>query len=327
MYLPQKLKKGDLIRLIAPSGSYAIVNSEQREIARRRFEEDLGLKISFGVHVEEIDEFKSSSIESRLTDLHEAFLDDEVKGIICIEGGFNSNQLLPYVDWDLIKSHPKIFVGYSDITVLNNAILIKTGMISYSGPMYSTMGMKKGYEYMLLYFKKCLMEDGEYEIVPGEYTSDDDWEGDQENRTFTKNEGVWVINEGVIEGEIVGGNLSSLALLFGTEYMPSLENKILFLEEDYEWQLKHVDRCITGLTQTPYFENVMGIVWGRFEGTSGVSRDNLIQMTKNNEKLKSLPMIGNVDFGHANPKATIPIGGKARIEVAGDRVKIIMLTH
>ena len=85
--IANKLKRGDLIRVLAPSQSYGIVKSQQREIARKRVEEDLGWKITFGKHVEEIDEFNSSSIRSRLEDLHQAFADPEVAGILCIEGG------------------------------------------------------------------------------------------------------------------------------------------------------------------------------------------------------------------------------------------------
>src|SRR5680860_43589 len=124
---PQKLKKGDKVRVIAPSRSMAIISQETRDIAKNRFEE-LGLELSFGKHIEEIDDFVSSSIESRIEDLHDAFCDSRVKAIFTVIGGFNCNQLLQYIDWDLIKNNPKIFCGFSDITALNNAIYAKTGL-------------------------------------------------------------------------------------------------------------------------------------------------------------------------------------------------------
>src|SRR3990167_2363671 len=127
---PEKLRKGDEVRIIAPSRSMAIISEESKKIANQRFS-DLGLKLSFGKHVEEKDDFCSSSIASRAEDLHEAFFDKNVKAIITVIGGFNSNQLLKYIDWKIIKDNPKIFCGFSDITILNNAILQKTGLVSY----------------------------------------------------------------------------------------------------------------------------------------------------------------------------------------------------
>ena len=126
----------------------------------------MGLKLNFGKHLEEKDEFVSSSVKSRIEDLHDAFRDQNVKAIITVIGGFNSNQLLKYLDWNLIKNNPKIFCGYSDITALNNAIFANTGLISYSGPHYSTFGQELYFEYTLEYFKKCFFSEDQFEIIP-----------------------------------------------------------------------------------------------------------------------------------------------------------------
>ncbi len=106
---PEKLKKGDLAQIIAPATSLSIISQENREIANQRFA-DMGLKIAFGKNVEEVDDFSSSSIESRIEDLHDAFRNPEAKAVFAVIGGFNSNQLLRYIDWDLIKKNPKIFL-------------------------------------------------------------------------------------------------------------------------------------------------------------------------------------------------------------------------
>src|SRR3989338_6130124 len=171
---PEKLKIGDEVRIIAPSRSIKILSEEIKRIADKRFL-DLGLKLTFGKHVYETDEFNSSNIESRIADLHEAFSDKDVKAVITVIGGFNSNQLLKYIDWDLIKNNPKIFCGYSDITALNNAIFAKTGLITYSGPHYSTFGQKLYFNFTLDYFKKCLMEVKPFEIKSSNCWSDDEW--------------------------------------------------------------------------------------------------------------------------------------------------------
>ncbi len=161
--IPQKLKYGDLIRVIAPSSSLGIIAPDCRAIATKRLE-DLGLKVTFGAHAEEMDEMKSSSIPSRIADLHEAFADPTIKAVFAVIGGSNVNQILRYIDWDVIRKNPKIFIGYSDTTALQNAILAKADLATYSGPVYSTFGQKLHFDYTLDYFKKCLMSEGPYEI-------------------------------------------------------------------------------------------------------------------------------------------------------------------
>jgi len=143
MIIPPKLKQGDEIRIIAPSRSMAIISQEVRDIAIKRLEK-LGFKITFSKNCEEIDDFNSSSIKSRIEDLHNAFRDKNVKGILTAVGGFNSNQILKYLDYNLIKNNPKILCGLSDITALQNAITSKTGLITYSGPHISMFGMIEG---------------------------------------------------------------------------------------------------------------------------------------------------------------------------------------
>ena len=201
---PEKLKAGDEVRVVAPSRSLAIVSKVNREIANRRFA-DMGLKLSFGKHVEESDDFISASIESRVEDLHEAFADKNVKAIITVLGGFNCNQLLRYLDWDLIKNNPKIFCGYSDITALNNAMFAKTGLVNYSGPHYSTFGQELYFDYTLEYFKKCLLSQDSFEIKPSENWSDDMWYMNQTERNLITNEGFLIINEGKASGALLGG--------------------------------------------------------------------------------------------------------------------------
>jgi muramoyltetrapeptide carboxypeptidase LdcA involved in peptidoglycan recycling len=128
--------------------------------------------------------FGSSSIEERIEDLHQAFADESVDIILTTIGGHNCNQLLKHLDYQLIKENPKVIVGYSDITALTNAIHAKTGLITYSGPHFSTFGMKKGVDYTIDYFQKCLMMEDPFTVNPSTHWSDDAWYLDQENRTF-----------------------------------------------------------------------------------------------------------------------------------------------
>lgn len=323
---PAKLSVGDEVRVIAPSRSLAIISQESRKIANNRFAE-LGLKLSFGKHVEEIDDFVSSSIQSRVEDFHDAFGDKNVKAVITIIGGFNCNQLLRYLDWQLIKNNPKIFCGFSDITALNNAILAKTGLVSYSGPHYSSFGQELYFDYTLAYFKKCLFSEDSFAINPSEKWSDDAWYQDQKARNLIDNDGFLIINEGEASGTIIGANLCTLNLLQGAEYFPSLANSVLFIEDDYESLAHTFDRDLQSLIHLPDFKEVKGIVIGRFQKASKITDELLIKIIRSKKELDNMPVIANVDFGHTDPKITFPVGGEVNLVAKGNKTKLELVKH
>ncbi|MFA5806668.1 MAG: S66 peptidase family protein [Melioribacteraceae bacterium] len=323
---PNKLNVGDEVRVIAPARSLAIISKENREIANKRIEE-LGLKISFGKHVDEMDDFASSSIESRIEDLHEAFSNKNVKAVFTVIGGFNSNQLLKYIDWDLIKKNPKIICGYSDITALNNSIFAKTGLVTYSAPQYSTFGQKLYFDYTLDYFEKCLFKNDPFEIKPSESWSDDKWYKDQDNRKLIPNEGWLVINEGNAEGTILGANLCTFNLFQGTEYMPSLNNSILFLEDDETSKSFNFDRNLQSLIHLPDFSEVKGIVIGRFQKESEITNSLLTQIIKTKRELNNIPVLANVDFGHTSPIISFPVGGTCKVEATSESQSLRIIEH
>jgi LD-carboxypeptidase N-terminal domain len=141
--LPRKLRPGDQIRVIAPSLSRAFVMAHDHSaLIEERFH-TLELEVFFGEHVDEHDAFQSSPRESRIADLHAAFRDPNVAGILTVIGGFNSNELLADVDWELVAANPKVFCGFSDITALQNAMLARSRLVTYSGPHWSTFGMRR----------------------------------------------------------------------------------------------------------------------------------------------------------------------------------------
>ncbi|HRD69008.1 MAG TPA: LD-carboxypeptidase [Legionella sp.] len=326
--IPNKLKQGDEIRVIAPSRSLAIITEQTRKIANQRFE-DLGLKLSFGQHVIESDVFYSSSIKSRLHDLHEAFHDKNIKAIFTVLGGYNVNQLLDGIDYQLIASNPKILCGYSDITALQNAIYAKTGLVTYSGPHYSSLGMEQGIDWSLDYLIKCLFNEAPYIIEASTQWSDDAWFLDQTNRHFMSNDGHWIIQPGEAKGTILGANLCTLNLLQGSAFMPSLENSILFLEDDALTGNESAvifDRDLQSLIQQPGFEGVKGLIIGRFQKASHICCDLLKTIIQNKKELRNMPIIANVDFGHTDPMITFPIGGTIQIEAA-EQTKLTILSH
>ncbi len=325
--IPKKLKAGDEVRVIAPSRSMTILGEDCKKIATERLEA-LGLKVTFGKYVMEADEdYLIASAQHRAEDLNEAFKDKNVKAILTVIGGFNSNQILDLIDYEAIKENPKIFCGFSDITALSNSIYAKTGLVTYSGPHYSSFGMLKGFEYELEYFKKMFFSDEEFEVVSSKEWSDDLWFIDQENREFIPNDGMFVINEGKAEGEIVGGNLCTLNLLQGTKYMPNIENKILFLEDDNmagKIFLMEFDRNLQSLIHTPEFKTVKALVLGRAEKDCIMTKEKWIKMIKNKPELKNIPVIAGVDFGHTTPIIAFPIGGKARLEAKDNNIKLFI---
>ncbi|MDD4353326.1 MAG: LD-carboxypeptidase [Candidatus Nanoarchaeia archaeon] len=325
---PDKLKKGDEIRIIAPSRSLSLISEENIKFAKSRLE-SMGFKVTFSKNCRESDMFISSSINSRVQDIHEAFADKNVKAIFTVIGGFNSNQLLKYLDYNLIKKNPKILCGYSDFTAFANAITAKTELVTYYGPHFSTWSMKKEFDYILEYFKKCLMSNEEFEVKSSLSWSDDTWYKDQENRIVEKNEGLIVINPGKAEGKILGGNLCTFNLLQGTEFFHNLKNSILFIEDDdmpKEGFDVEFDRDLQSLIHQQGFEKVKGLVIGRFQKKAEMNMDKLRYILSTKEELKNIPIIANADFGHTYPICTLPLGGTAEIE-ANKKAVIRIINH
>lgn len=320
--IPNKLNQGDEIRIIAPSRSMKILSKEVIDGAKKRLEE-LGFKVSFGKNVMNVvnDDFGCASISERIEDLHEAFKDKNVKAILTVIGGYNVNQMLDFIDYDLIKANPKILCGFSDITALSNAIYAKTGLVTYYGPNFSSFGMKYGFDYTIDYFKQMLMSDTNIIIASSKKWSDDSWYKNQEDREFIKNDGMKVINRGNAEGKIIGGNLCTLNLLQGTEYMPDIDNSILFIEDDdlvgNEF-IREFDRNLQSLLHHAKGKNIKGIVIGRAEKGANMNDKKWKEIIETKQELKDIPVIINANFGHTTPIFTFPIGGNATIKANED---------
>jgi muramoyltetrapeptide carboxypeptidase LdcA involved in peptidoglycan recycling len=322
MIIPKKLVKGDKVMIVSPSQSLATINDSDINAAVKALEK-LGLKVAFGKNCLELDDFSSSSIKSRVDDLHEAFFDKSVKAILCARGGFNSNQLLPYLDYGLIKKNPKIFCGYSDITAINNAIYAKTGMATYAGINFSTFRKKKCQDYNIDYFKKCLMSGEPYNVLPSkkyyEYSS----------KKPMENKGYFSIRDGETMGEIIGENLCTFNLLQGTDYMPDLRGKIIFLEEENissKDTMYMFDRELTSLTQQKGFEKIKGLVIGRFQKATGMTNE-MLKKVIDSKNIPNVPIIAGLDFAHTIPRFSYPIGGTCKILAKKGDVYLEILNH
>ena len=309
--IPEKLNKGDEIRIIAPSGSFSRVRTDIAESAIGLLREQ-GFNVTFSKNCKEMDGFGSSSVSSRVDDLHEAFADKNVKAVMACIGGFNVNQILPHIDFELIKANPKILCGYSDITALLNAVYAKTGLVTYHAPHLAGLGFPNEREYTLRYFAQC-MESGEpFTVTPSETAG-----------SYT------VIREGECEGDIIGGNLCTLNLLQGTPYMPDIRDKVLFIEDDNimgDYFVYEFDRNFGSLMQVKGAESVGGIVFGRFEESCKMTEDTVRAIVADKVP-QGVPVIFGADFGHVFPMISFPVGGRVSISAKGKEAVIRVTEH
>lgn len=309
--IPKKLNLCDEIRIIAPSGSLSRVRTDIYDSALT-FLQKQGFKVTFSKNCREMNAFQSSSVHSRVNDINEAFADKNVGAVIACIGGFNANELLPYLDYELIKENPKILCGYSDIIALLNAVYAKTGLVTYHAPHLAALGFLNEREYTQKYFSECMMCEKPFVVKPSETA-----------RCYT------VLQEGECEGEIIGGNLCTLNLLQGTPYMPDLNDKVLFLEDDNimgDYFVCEFVRNLQSLLQVNGAESIRGIVFGRFDESCKMTEDMIKEIIKDKVS-PDIPIVFGVDFGHVFPMISFPIGGKVNLSANGNNIEIQIIEH
>ena len=306
----KKLKKGDHIRVVSPSSSIQSIGGFDANVRAKEKLEELGFDVSFSSNYFEHDLFDSASVTSRVEDLHEAFLDPSVDAVLATIGGFNCNELLPYLDYDLIAQNPKIICGYSDTTALLNAIYTKTGIQTYMGPSYSSFKMEAGQDYQTEAWLKAVTQDS-YELTPSSEWSSDAWYLPDTPRTFYPTE--WkVYKAGMASGIAIGGNLSTFALLRGTPYAPQVENYVLFVEEAEGYPPEHFLREFAALLQA--YPNPQAVIIGRFPKECEMTEEILLAILDKHPLLKTIPVLYDVDFAHTQPLFTISIGGQVTLD-------------
>lgn len=306
----KRLKKGDHIRVVSPSSSIDSIGGFEANVAAKKKLEALGFRLSFSEHYFENDIFDSAPIASRVADLEAAFANETVDAVLTTIGGFNCNELLPYLDFDLIAQNPKIFCGYSDTTALLNAIYAKTGMQTYMGPAYSSFKMEQGQQYQTTSWLNAVTQDT-YHLTPSLEWSSDAWYLPNAPRTFYPTE--WkVYNPGQASGIAIGGNISTLNLLTGTEFAPRPDKYVLFLEEAEDDDYLIIARHLTALLQT--YPNPQAVVFGRFPKETKLTEEILLTILDKHPILKKVPVLYDLDFAHTQPLFTITIGGQVEID-------------
>ncbi|WP_312470097.1 LD-carboxypeptidase [Neobacillus sp.] len=297
---PSRLKKGDTVGVIAPASPPNLDNLE-RGIG---FLQEVGLKVKKGRNVSNIYGYLAGSDQERLEDLHEMFLDKEVKAVICACGGYGTGRIAANIDYEIIKNNPKIFWGYSDITFLHTAIRQETGLVTFHGPMLgSDIGKEDTHR---------LSKDGFLQLFqPTELT-------------YTEQlSPLEVLVDGAATGELAGGNLSLLVSTLGTKFEIDTKGKLLFIEDINE-EPRSVDRMLNQLYMAGKLEEASGILLGDFwDCTSKRSLSlTLDEVISHYIKLANKPALSGFQIGHCNPHITIPFGVNAKLNTAEKRLFI-----
>ena len=303
MILPERLKKGDTIGVVAPSNPIIGDNIEELEQARKIVEND-GFKVKYSKNLFSNTNGYSATAKEKADDINEMFADKEVKMIWCAKGGENSNSTFEYLDYELIKQNPKIICGYSDITSLTNIITEKTGLVTFSGTNFKTIATDEtDYSY-----KEALKRfiDGSLDLG-------------------LKNEKYTTIQEGSTQGELIGGNLSLTRGMVSGKYSIYFTDKILFLEElGLETGPAMVSNYLYYMKQNGVFDKIKGLWIGNYEHESGITLEKIIMDVLGDEY--KFPIIKSNNFGHIETKTVIPIGTKAKINTTKN-IKIELIEN
>ena len=264
------------------------------------------------------DGYLAGTAEERANALHELYLDGRVDVVMSFWGGFNTNEILRFLDYSLIKEYYKPTVGFSDTTALLNAITKNTGHITYLGPAGITFLKPEPLEYSF----DCMirMLSGEKEVLIKDskiYADDAYYMRESPNnlvREIKANNGRNVIRQGIATGTIVAGNMQTLDILAGTQYFPNIQGSILFLEEDEFITAALFRRFLTQLSSQNNFQTIKGVVFGRMPESSKITNEQFINCVNDVFSKTNIPILANLDFGHTDPMFTIPIGGTAHID-------------
>ncbi len=324
--MPPRLKKGDTIAIISPSAGLAAIFPHRLDNAIK-FLESEGYKIKEFPCTRKINDWESAPARERAKDIMGAFLDKEIKAVICSIGGNTINKTLKYLDFEKIKNNPKILCGYSDISVLHYAINKKTGLSTFYGPCAMTQfgEYPRPLKYTLEHFDKAVVKGEIGEVKASEKWTDEllDWSQKKDlerARELKENKGFEWLKEGKSEGEIIGGCLPSICGLLGTEYWPDHSNKILFIEIPEAQQfdkgepLAEVDSLLCNLNLAGIFKQIKGLIIGRPFRYDEKEKEKFKEIILDNTKDYNFPILYGVDIGHTDPQITIPLGVKIRLD-------------
>ncbi|AQQ54258.1 S66 peptidase family protein [Planococcus lenghuensis] len=299
---PERLKKGDTVGVISPS-SPVDRESLQRALP---FLRDMGLNVKLGQAAERDLGYLAGTDAERLADFHAMFEDPDVQGIICAGGGFGAARIVDRIDYQLVREQPKVFWGFSDITVLHTAIGQYADLVTFHGPMLaSNVGKPEFTELSAKMFGQLL-----------------------EPRELHYNEAIsplTAIRGGIAQGELVGGNLTRIRDLIGTKFDLEMAGKILLIE-DVSNDPERADSQLTQLRLARKFEDAAGIVIGDFKEdaeSADPSGRALQEVFRHHFGNLGVPVVSGFKIGHCEPHFAVPLGADARLD--GDAKTLTVL--
>jgi len=296
---PIRLKKGDLIGIISPASSPVNPLTIEKGV---KYIEKMGYRVEIGKNVGKSNGYLAGTDKERADDLNYMFKNKNVKAVFCLRGGYGASRILDRINYNQIRSNPKIFVGYSEITALQMAFLKKSGLTTFAGPMVAP----------------------DFGVDVSVYTEDFFWRIITSNKKigrlkypdYTK---LASITKGSATGKITGGNLAVFTALLGTEYFPDIKDKILMLEDINELPYK-IDRFLNQLRLAKTFRRLKGIILGRFvdcyENDPNKKTLTLGEVMEDYLKDLKIPVIYTFPHGHIKDKLTVPFGINVKVNAS-----------
>ncbi|MCA9833983.1 MAG: LD-carboxypeptidase [Thermomicrobiales bacterium] len=316
---------------LKPEGCFGIVSPSwfggetfiPRAMHGIRYMESLGYSVKIAPHAFKNRGHVSDTAINRAADINTMFADPDVNAIMCTIGGTHSIDVIPYLDFDLIRANPKPFIGYSDITSLNVAIHAMTGLCTINGPYLLSdwaefpQMPEISQDWML---KLLTSSDAPGEVpYPDEWTREFlDWETGEDRtrrRHHERNTGRNILNAGQSEGTLIGGCLECLNLLWGTRYWPNLDGAILFIETAGDLKSAYAtDELMGGLELTGALDRIAGLLFAKPYDFPEENWGILERLLRERLDRYDFPVITNMDFGHYSPTIAMPLGVQARID-------------
>lgn len=326
LIVPERLRAGDTIGIISPSAGLAGLFPHRTEQGIKMLE-DMGFRVILASHAREHEGWASSSPENRAQDIHDMFAAHEVRVVVCAIGGNHANQVLKYLDYDLIRGNPKIFVGYSDITVLHYALASQAGLRTYYGPcLVSEFGeYPRMFSYTESWFRKALMHVDPIGSIetPAEWTDEFlDWFAKKDMkrpRSMQAHPGYEWWREGTASGRLWGGAIPSINHLAGTAYWVHPEGTIFFIDipegaPGEPMAQSDLDAYLADLDNLGVFGSIAGLVIGRPYHYREEETRILKGMIQWYTRGFDYPILYNAAIGHTAPIITLPLGAQAAMD-------------
>jgi muramoyltetrapeptide carboxypeptidase len=290
---PFPLKPGDTIGIAAPAGPF----DPEKFKKGKTVLETMGFRICYDESIFQQHGFLSGTDTQRADQVNRLFADPSVQAIVCARGGYGSMRILPLLDLKTIRTHPKIFIGFSDISALLSALNEQCGLVTFHGPMVTTLA--NATEKTIRAMKTALTSGAPFEVIP---------------------ENAKVIKPGVCSGVLAGGNLTTLCHLVGTPYRPNFRGKILIFEDVGEMTYR-IDRMLTQMKLAGCFNGIAGLMLGAFKKCGQLNE--VVEIFDNIFHDADIPILAGFDIGHGKTNLTIPIGRDATLDAEKKRLYVI----